>query len=1043
MIGTGFPVSLYEQSLLAAQSGYLKESMCWILPHHSLLADCYSTVTGKRRKGMRPLKNRAKRLVVLALMVTVQINGIAALGQSSKQVRLPGRGIEVERPASTGQSVPNSIKSGAFPAPASTPVESAQINRARVNEVYGNLPLSFEANQGQVDNQARFLAHGGGFSLFLTSTEAVFAFSRSSTVRASKKPLIPNKVMEGQSARIPLTAVRMKLVGASPAPQIEGLDPLAGRNNYFIGNDPKKWRADIPNYTRVKYHDVYPGVNLIYHGRRGQLEYDLEVLPGADPRVIQLCFQGIKAMRLRADGDLGMRVTGGEICQHKPVIYQEAKGVRQAIAGSYVIKGKNRVGFKLAKYDTSRPLVIDPTLVYSTYLGGSDRDIGQGIAVDSLGNAYITGETHSPDFPATPGAFSTTFSGSFVTKLNPTGTALVYSTFLGHGSAINIAADSLGNAYVTGLAFPGFPTTGNAFQPSGSSVGCAFVTVLNAAGSGLVYSTFLGTDHETGNGIAVDSASNAYVTGVAGANFPTTANAFQPSYAGLNDAFLVKLNPSASGAASLVYSTYLGGTDSSACCRGEGSDVGLAVAVDTAGNAYITGATQSANFPTTPGAFQTTFFGSTCFVNFPVGCKLSNAFVAKVNPSASGVASLVYSTFLAGPGAQSVGPSVGQGIAVDNLGNAYVTGVSNIPNFPTTPFAFQTRAINGSQAFVTKLNPTGTALVYSTFLARGSANGIAVDSHGNATVVGATDSVDFPVTPDALQATNHRGGSNGSDAFVTRLKPDGSDLIYSTYFGGNGDDYGNAIALDSVGDIYVTGSTTSTDLLRSASAFQGTFNGAIDVFMAKLSFQAASVLAVSGIMPDSGGDTGSVTAIIQGAGFLNGVAAKLARNGQTDIVGDPLAVGPEGKTITATFDLRGKTRGLWDVVVTSPSGVSVTLHGAFAIEEGRAPQVWVDIIGRQAMRGGRRETYFIQYGNRGNIDANLVRIWITFPTFMTFFSENTPSSSGRLGDSTFLAFDVPVIPPGLTGTIPVNLIAPNTPDFAHRMFEIQVWTNGP
>src|SRR5438876_7867478 len=390
------------------------------------------------------------------------------------------------------------------------------VAKAQIQEAYGKLPLSFEANRGQIDSRVKFLNRGRGYTLFLTQTEAVLAFRH------------PTKSEQ--------TALRLRLLGASSASSLVGVEELPGKVNYFIGKDREKWRTNIPTYAQVKHKDVYPGVDLVYYGNQRQLEFDFIVGPGANPSAIRLEVEGADRLDVNAQGDLVLHVNDGQLRLQKPAVYQAVKGIRQEVSGSYVLTDTHQVSFQVAAYDASRPLVIDPVLFYSTYLGGSARDSGRGIAVDAAGNAYVTGGA-SPDFPTTPGAF----------------------------------------------------------QPS--SPGGAFVTKLNPTGSGLVYSTFLGSSGE-GEGIAVDAAGNAYVTGVTDStDFPTTPGAFQTALGGDQDGFVTKLNPTGSA---LLYSTYLGGS---------AADRGLRLAVDVAGNAYVTGSTTSTNFPTTLGAFQTAFAG--------------------------------------------------------------------------------------------------------------------------------------------------------------------------------------------------------------------------------------------------------------------------------------------------------------------------------------------------------------------------------------------------------------------------------------------------
>src|SRR3989442_11544185 len=438
--------------------------------------------------------------------------------------------------------------------------------RGGVSAAYGRLPLSFEANRGQTDPRVKFLARGPRQTIFLTPTETVLALTK-------REPRAGGRHTPGKLAPPATTGtvLRMTFDGANPTPRMTGLQTLAGDANYFIGNDSTQWRTNVPTYARVRYDDLYPGVDVIYYSADGQLEYDFVVRAGADAARITAGFTGADRLELDDRGDLVLHTAGGPIRQRKPLIYQEVDGARKEIAGGYVLMGQGRVGFWLAAYDATRPLVIDPVvLVYSTYLGGAGTDEGLAIAVDAWGNAYVTGLTDSTNFPTTAGAFQKVDGGSFdafVTKLNAAGSALVYSTYLGGSGddeSFGIAVDALGNAYVAGFTdSSNFPTTALAFRTTSRGGGDAFVTKLNATGSALVYSTYLGgSDLDAALGIAVDGLGNAYVTGLtSSANFPTTTGAFQKSNGGAFDAFVTKLN--AAGAA-LVQFNYIDGHGSDA-----------------------------------------------------------------------------------------------------------------------------------------------------------------------------------------------------------------------------------------------------------------------------------------------------------------------------------------------------------------------------------------------------------------------------------------------------------------------------------------------
>jgi hypothetical protein len=682
---------------------------------------------------------------------------------------------------------------------------------------YANLPLSFEANHGQTAREVKFLSHGKGYVLFLTSDEAVLALrkpdggSRETEARRAKlkignskldstngiaRPLIkgvepPINGFESRSASSESgaqIALRMKLLGANPAARVRGEEELPGKANYFFGNNPAKWRTNVPTYAKVSYKNVYRGVDLVYYGKQGRLEHDFVVSPGADVGRIRLRLEGSKKVALDAGGNLLLAVEGGEVRFERPLIYQEDSGGRQEIPGGYVLNGAREVALKVGPYDRSKPLVIDPVVAYSTYLGGNSDGQGDGIAADSSGNAYVTGWTASTNFPTSAGAYQTSLVGgtnAFITKLNPTGSALVYSTYLGGGSdyGIAIAVDSSGDAYVAGTTYSSsFPTTQGAFQTSLAGYENAFVAALNPTGSALLYSTYLGgNSYDWAYGIAVDSSRNAYVSGgTSSTNFPVSDEAFQTTYGGGgDDAFVTKLNPTGT---KLVYSTYLGGSR---------TDYVGSIALDSSANAYVTGVTHSSNFPTTLEAFQ---------AKQPECSGCSGAFVSKLNPTGT---ALVYSTYLGGSTYD-----FGSGVAVDGSGDAYVTGGTSSSDFPTE-HPLQSALKGRQNAFVTELSPEGSSLVYSTYLGGSGSDfgeSIALDPQGDAYVTGSTSSPDFP----GASASTIEPGYNGAfaDGFVAAVQAGGGSLLYSTYGGGTGDNYGIGIAVDSSQDVYVTGTTS-------------------------------------------------------------------------------------------------------------------------------------------------------------------------------------------------------------------------------------------
>lgn len=671
------------------------------------------------------------------------------------------------------------------------------------NANYIHLPLSFEKNEGQTNDLVKYFSHKRDYSLYFTPDEVILA--------------LPNKSSS--------TVLKIQFIGASPNPVVQGMEEQESKSNYFIGNDSNQWLTNISHFAKVCYKDLYPGIDVVFYGNDEQLEYDICVAPGSDPQNIHMHIEGSKALSIDDSGNLQILTEDDqELLMLKPFVYQVSDGEKISIEGKFVLLAQQEISFLLGTYDTNKSLIIDPILSYSTFLGGSGDDMGFGITTDNKGNVYVTGSTNSPNFPVTAGAYQPTLIGSancFITKLNIAGSKLVYSTYLGSSTfrgdtPAGIAVDSEGNAYVLGTTDSAtFPTTMGAYQTDLKGLTNCFITKLNPTGSGLVYSTYLGGSAEdfgdvAGN-IAIDSSGHAYVCGgTHSTDFPTTMDAYQGALAGTNtNCFITKFNTTGTN---LVYSTYLGGSITSS-----NGDSAFGIAVDGSGNAYITGSAQSSNFPTTVGAFQTNLAGTT------------NCFVTKLNPTGS---SLVYSTYLGG----SIF-DYGQSITVDGNGNAYVTGATGSSDFPFTDGAFQTSLNGTANAFVTKFNEIGSALVYSTYLGgslQDDAFSIAIDSSGNSYVAGAASSPDFPITSNAFQSTL-LGMYN---CFITKLNNTGSNLVYSTYLGGNAEDIAQDIALDSSDNIYITGFTASTDFPVTANAFQTALPGALNAFISIFTFNS-------------------------------------------------------------------------------------------------------------------------------------------------------------------------------------------------------------
>jgi hypothetical protein len=655
---------------------------------------------------------------------------------------------------------------------------------------YAQIPLSFEPNQGQTAAPVQFLSRGPGYTLFLTPAAAVLRLQKTAPPTPGQLP----------SAARTADVVLMQLIGGNVAPRVVGLDWLPGVSNYLLGNDPSQWHTNVPFFGGVEYDNAYRGIGLVYYGHQGQLEYDFVLAPGSDPAVIQLAFQGEqRGMSLDAQGNLVLHTADGDLIEHAPDLYQEWGGVRRAVAGQFMLEGGGRLGFAVGAYDPTQPLTIDPKLLWSTYLGGSGQDYGQSIAVNQYGQAYVTGYTASPDFP-TLNALQKTKDGNsdaFVAKFSAGG-SLLWSTYFGGSDfdyGFGIAVNQYGDAYVAGQTYSvDFPTL-NAFQAANGGSSDAFVAKFSTGGA-LLWSTYLGgTGFDYATGIAVDPSGHAYVTGYTGSTDFPTRKAFQRTSPGNGDAFVARL--STGGA--LLYSTYLGGST--------GLDYGTAIAADQNGNAYVTGSTDSSDFPIR-NAFQAAYGYS------------GHAFVAKFSVGGS----LLWSTYLGGSGFDS-----GQGIAVDQYGNAYVTGTTNSSNFPSLN-PFQAADGGGYDAFVAKFS-TGGALLWSTYLGGNNDEtgyGIALDQYGDAYVTGSTSSTDFP-TLHAFRATY--GGT--TDTFVAKFSTGGS-LLYSSYLGGSSSDAGYGIAVDQYGHAYVTGLTYSTDF-PTVHAYQAQSGFPDDAFVAKIS----------------------------------------------------------------------------------------------------------------------------------------------------------------------------------------------------------------
>jgi hypothetical protein len=694
---------------------------------------------------------------------------------------------------------------------------------------YGELPLAFEPNAGRAAGGADFVSRSGSGAVFLDSDGATLVLG------------------EGKRAE----AIGLELAGAS-ADEPRALERLPGVVNDLRGDDPERWRTGIPIFERVRYPGAWPGIDLDYYGDQRRLEYDFRLAPSADPNQIAIRVAGADDLRLAANGDLLIGARTETIRQRAPVAYQPATSdaPRTLVRASFALFG-DTVGFRLGSYDYHRPLVIDPVvLAYSTYLGGSGTDAARAIAVDGTGAAYVTGSTSSTDFD-TIGEIEGDSGGqdAFVSKLTPAGDALEYSTYLGGSgtdTASAIAVDSSGAAYVTGgTSSSDFNTVGKieGDQPGGD----VFASKLTPDGDALDYSTYLGgSGSDGGTGIAVDSTGAAYVTGQTGSTDFNTVGEIEGD-SDFQDAFVSKL--SATGDA-LVYSTYLGG---------DAFDDGDGIAVDSSGAAYVTGRTDSSDFNTV-GEIE----GDSAS---------SDAFVSKLTPAGD---ALEYSTYLGGSGGDDA-----SGIAVDGSGAAYVTGLTSSTDFDTVGEIEGDADGTNFDAFVSKLTPNGSALDYSTYLGGSGLDigfRIDVDGSGAAYVTGGTDSSDFDTVGEI------EGNSASDDAFVSKLTAAGNALTYSTYLGGNEQEGGLGIAVDSSGNAYITGHTYSTNL-NTVGPIEGDSANS-DAFVSKLTFTQECTITGT-----PGNDTLPGT---QGADIVCGLGGNDTINGKR---GDDELRGGEGKDV--------------------------------------------------------------------------------------------------------------------------------------------------
>ncbi|MBC8248746.1 MAG: SBBP repeat-containing protein [Anaerolineales bacterium] len=688
---------------------------------------------------------------------------------------------------------------------------------ARPTEVFRSSPVMFIENVGQFDERARFQVRDGLYTIWLTDNAIWITLVEYPPTDLQDGFKTPSADVRRTDVPLSGVNVRLSFVDANPHPAIEPFDRVDTVVSYFVGNDPDKWYPDVPVWGGARYRDLYPGVDLELTSENGRLMQRIVVHPGVDLDVVRLRVEGADVLAL--DGHrLHLTTALGDFILPLPTSDVALQVEAAPLHGKPTTLHLPSVPPSAAMEGGQLAAVTQGTaeLRYATFLGGGDSDVGRAIATGGTGDVYLAGTTYSSDFPTTVGGFRTSRSSdrdAFVVKVSPGGAELAYATFLG-GTDLDASAavvvDAVGSAYVTGwTSSSDFPTTAGAFDTRFDGDADAFVVKLSPGGTGLDYATFLGgSDLDTGYDVAVSHAGDAYVTGwTISSDFPTTANTFDRSHNGDWDAFVVRVNPSGAG---LSYATFLGGSS---------SDRGHAITVDGAGNAYVAGYTKSSDLPTTEGSFDTTHNGGW------------DAFVIKLN--ASGMR-LTYASFLGGSGNEGGEWTLGNcAIAVDGVGNAYVTGDTDSPDFPTTTSAFDTSYNGYKDAFMVKVNHDGTGLDYASFLGGSDYDygwAIDVDWTGNAYMTGYTASADFPTTEGALDSSQN----SDYDVFVVKVNTSGMELAYATLLGGIDTDEGRAISVIGEGDVYVTGNTKSSNFPITDGAFDTTYNGSNDVFVANM-----------------------------------------------------------------------------------------------------------------------------------------------------------------------------------------------------------------
>ncbi|MEO8805209.1 MAG: SBBP repeat-containing protein [Burkholderiaceae bacterium] len=943
----------------------------------------------------------------------------------------------------TGPHAPDSSPR-ALVAVAQTPVTPAP---RRVQE-----PVRFEPNLGQVPTTVRYLMRAQGLRA------AVFD---------------DGLALSHDGARGEATApVRLSFVGARRAAAIEPHRTSAARTHYLRGSDPAKWLRDVPVYAQLRQNAIYPGVDLVYYSRDGELEYDLVVQPGADPSRIRMKVKGAHAPQLAASGDLLLDGPDGALRLHRPLLYQNIDGRRQQLDGRYVMLAANEVGFELPAYDRTRPLVIDPTfkLLYSTYLTGFHDDRVGGMALDAQGNAYVVGQSNSDDFVVSANAVQTgkTTSGLqynvVVTKFDASGN-LIYSTYLGGTTSdvgAAIAVDAAGNAYIAGnTTSRDFPVTAGAYQPALMGSPSAYLAILSPDGSALRHSTYYGgTGSAQATSIALDASGATVIAGSAGPGLPTTIGAYKNTLASGNAAFVARFSPLAGGAPQLAAASYYGVDNPQANSVAQGNNA-YSMALDASGAPWLTGQAFTTNLPLTTAALQAApgAMSNGCAAG-PAPLN-SFAYLAKLSAD---LGSLAYASYLSGqtePTGGTTCSEFGRAITLDAAGNVYIAGGTGSDKIPTTPGAVQPSTPAGSgfssyASFLAKLKPDGSALLWSTYFGGNVGQtflaALALDPGANALwAIGVTGGgSNYPISSDALQKVH---GGAGSDVAIAQFDGTSGALKYSSFHGGNAAEDGTAIGVDAGGNVFVAGQTISPNFPVTPdareSAFRPDFFGGADWF-----FSVLGSGTIGQVRPAAGGNTGEVTLRVTGAGFSAQAACTLAGVDRS-LSAAQVVMLDDGRTLVCTFDLTGAAPGSYDLVVGNPDATPITRRAAFTVQAGQGPDLSVEVLGRAVVREAVPSVFDVVVSNSGDVDASGVVLMVryskglrpvdpTLPNPFDFglipvphlaagdtedYSSHPIVSGSSLGDGVNLVpLLLPVVSAGQTISLPFRLVAGATAD---------------